>query len=177
MDMIDRFATALQDAGLAPALIDDGDGPYHIAVPLPGLTVEDDPVLRINLVDSHDGDLELWQMNCVFPEQATSDPVWEMVKATIHTINRTMIAGKVLVDEDSRMLFATYSHMTTPGGAALQSGPPVVRFFRDYCAVLAPDLSAALCTDIAPDLEGAITDLTRSQAELEALLARLTKST
>lgn len=175
MDMIDQFATALQDAGLGPALVDDEDGPYHIAVPLPGLSVLDDPVIRINLLDSHDGDLELWQMNCVFPEQAASEDVWEMVKATIHTVNRSMVAGKVLVDDASQMLFATYSHMTTPGGAALLSGPPVVAFFRDHCAALAPELAGALTTEIAQDLDEIVDDLTRTQQELEAILANLTK--
>lgn len=175
MDQIAEFAQSLQGAGLQPALIDTGAEPYHIAVPLPGQSVDDEPVLRINLLDSHAGDLELWQMIMVFPEQAVSDGAWALVTAMLNPVNRVFMGGKVIADEDSRMLYATYEHMTATGGSACLSGPPVVRYMLESCAVLAPSLGVALTHDPTDSdkLDAAINELARSEQELEALLVRL----
>lgn len=181
MDPIAQFAQALQDAGLNPKLIDIGAEPYHIAVPQAGQTIDDEPVLRINLLDSHAGDLELWQMIMVFPEQAVTDAAWELTTAMLNPVNRVLIAGKVIADEDSQMLYVTYNHISAPGGSVLQSGPPLVRLFLENCAALAPGLATALTTDPHPEvdpqeaaeLDAVMGKLTRSEADLQRLLAQL----
>lgn len=170
----ETMAEALSRAGLKPSLIDTPPEPFHIAVPFPGASVEDEPVLRINLLESTDGDLELWQMVVVIPAQAVSDHAWSITRNMLHAVNQSLTVGKVLTMEAEQMLYFTYSHLTPPGDSALQSGPAVVRFVLENLAVLCPTLETALSTEPEPDFEAAERSLQETQASLAELLDQLT---
>ncbi|WP_300038581.1 hypothetical protein [uncultured Roseobacter sp.] len=165
----EEMAEALDLAGLNPVLIDAAPDPYHIAVPFPGLSVEDEPVLRINLLDSADGDLELWQMIVVIPAQAVTDRAWSLVRNMLNTVNMSLTTGKVLAMEDEQMLYYTCNHLAPPGDSALKSGPAVVRFVLENLGVLSPALVDALSTDPPPDFEAAERALQETHDALEEL--------
>ena len=172
----EEMASALDIAGLNPVLIDVAPEPYHIAVPFPGQSVEDEPVLRINLLDSADGDLELWQMVVVIPAQAVSDRAWALVRNMLNTVNMSLTVGKVLAMEDEQMVYFTCNHLAPPGDSALQSGPAVVSFVLENLAVLAPALVDALCTDPALDFEAAERSLEETHKALSELADAISTS-
>lgn len=172
-----EMAAALDRAGMRPVLVDTPPDPYHIAVPFPGLTIEDEPVLRVNLLDSADGDLELWQLVVVVPAQAVSERAWAVVRNMLNTVNMSLSIGKVLAIEDEQMLYYTYNHLAPPGDSALASGPAVVQFVLENLAVLVPALVDAQTTDPAPDFDAAERALVETQQALAELATTLSRNT
>ncbi len=136
-------------------LTDCAPEPYHIAVPFPDQSVEEEPVLRINLLASADGDLELWQFISVIPAQAVSDRAWALVRNMLNTVNLSLTVGKVLAIEDEQMIYFSCNHLAPPGDSALKSGPPVAHFILENLVVLTPALVDALSTDPPPDFGAA----------------------
>jgi len=170
----ETMAEALSRAGLKPALIDTPPDPFHIAVPFSGASVEDEPVLRMNLLLSDDGDLDLWQLVVVIPAQAVSDRAWHVTRNMLHAVNQSLTVGKVLTMEAEQMLYYTYNHLAPPGDSALHSGPAVVGFVLENLEVLCPALVTALSADPEPDFDAAERALEETQASLSELLGQLT---
>ncbi len=169
----EEMAQALDRAGLNPVLVDTPPEPFHIAVPFPGQSIEDEPVLRINLLESADGDLDLWQLVAVIPAQAISDRAWELTRNMLNTINLSLTTGKVLAIEDDQMVYFTDAHLVPPGDGALLSGPPVVAFALENLSVLCPALLTALTTDPEPNFDAAERALEHTHASLAELMERL----
>lgn len=172
-----EMAVALDRAGLRPVLVDTPPDPYHIAVPFEGLSVEDEPVMRINLLESADADLDLWQLVVVIPAQAVSDRAWALTCKMLNTVNTSLTLGKVLAIEDEQMLYYTFSHLAAPGEIALASGPPVVKFVLENLQVLIPALVDALGTEPAPDFDAAERALLEIQQALGELAQSLSRRT
>ncbi|TCM86113.1 hypothetical protein [Rhodovulum steppense] len=135
---IGDFVAALNGVGLRPVLVDEPDEALHIAVPFPDSDVGSDPVLRINRLDSVDGDLELWQMVVVFPARAESEAAYEMTQAMLNAVNAALVFGKVVGIRDEGMVYFSHNHATDTGDSVTRSGPPLVAFLLETLAMLSP---------------------------------------
>ena len=173
MASIEDFVTALDRAGLAPFLIEEPGQPLHIAVPFPGRSVQDEPVLRINRLDSVEEEIELWQIVVIFPAQAASELSYNLTEAMLNTVNAALTVGKVVAVPDKQMVYFTHAHITDTGASVTRSGPAVVALILESLTVLSPAICETLETELAedaPDLETLTARLEEAEGSLKDLL-------
>lgn len=167
----DDFIAALdQSRRVVEWIVEGPEDPGHIAVSLAG----ECGALRINQLDSADEVLAIWQMVFVFPSVATSEHVFDLVRAALNAVNTALLLGKVVAAEDEEMVYFSYNHVTRGADGLAATAPFVVDLICELMEVLCPPLCALLEADVTPeegDVDAILAQLRDAETALESILA------